>query len=406
MKRKNPESKLVPIIACLVVMFCVGIIYLWSVYKANVIVSYNWDSGKANMVASYMIMAFVVGCLIGGLIGDKMGPRFGCTLGIVVFSLGVGLTSLLDETTVGWMYLTYSIMGGLGSGLAYNAAIPCVQKWMPGRRGMASGLAAAAFGLSTVVFAPLSQALMTRFTVDGVVNFRPVFLTLAILFFVVGMIACLFIRQPPEGYGTAVASASGKLPEVDVPLNKALMNPAFWALFFFQFFISGTWNLATPIIKDLGEARGLTTALAVFTVSFSGVTNAVGRLLCASLSDKFGRIRTQVVIAVITALGALVLTFAGGMWYLVFIALQAFCYGGHGPVNAAISADFFGPKHAGANYGCILMALGLSSITFNAIANNVLHGNPTATFIMGTCTAVLAIVAAIVMGRLSHKKNS
>ena len=138
MAEGKKSSPIAPVIGCLIVQLCVGIIYLWSVFKSSVVASYGWVEASATMVASYMMMGFVLGCLFGGLINDKKGPRFSCVIGIILFSLGVGLTGLLRHENISLIYLTYSVMGGLGAGLTYNACIPCIQKWMPDRRGLAS----------------------------------------------------------------------------------------------------------------------------------------------------------------------------------------------------------------------------------------------------------------------------
>jgi OFA family oxalate/formate antiporter-like MFS transporter len=199
-----------------------------------------------------MIFAFVFGNLIGGFLNDKKGPKVTCFVGVILFSLGVGLTSLLTESSITLIYVTYAIMGGLGSGFAYGACISCIQKWLPHRRGLASGLACGAFGLSTVVFTPLSNALMNAFSTDGVVNFTPVFLILAALFAVVGLIACCFVNLPSEEYIKSLnlpakAASGGE----NYTLGQAMKMPAFWCLFFSIFFINGTWNLCVPLIKDL-----------------------------------------------------------------------------------------------------------------------------------------------------------
>ena len=70
----------------------------------------------------------------------------------------MGLTGLLNENNSGLIYLTYCIMGGLGSGFAYSACLSCIQKWLPHRRGFASGIACAAFtGLCLEKRKPLVQ---------------------------------------------------------------------------------------------------------------------------------------------------------------------------------------------------------------------------------------------------------
>lgn len=404
---KRSSSPLFPVIGCLIVQLCVGIIYLWSVFKSSVVASFGWADSPATMVASYMMMGFVLGCLGGGVINDKKGPRFSCILGIITFSLGVGLTGLLKHDNISLIYLTYSVMGGLGAGLTYNACIPCIQKWMPGRRGLASGLAAAAFGLSCVVFAPVSRALMTRFTdaSTGLVDFTPVFLILGGVFLVIGLIGCSMIRLPPAGTQVSASSGAQPLSHKNYTIFEAVKTVPFWCIFFMMFFINGTWNLTMPMIYDLGISRGLSVALATLAVSFTGIPNAAGRLIMAYVSDRIGRVPTLIILSAATVVAALCMCFVGGIWYIVTVGVIAFCFGGPSPVNAAFCTDFFGPKYAGTNYGVLMLALGLSSVFFNFVSKRILGGAITPTFIMAAATAVVSIICMLIIRRHRPSKE-
>jgi OFA family oxalate/formate antiporter-like MFS transporter len=405
MKKQNPW---ISIVACLVVQLCVGILYLWSAFKGNIVAANNWDSSAATMVSSYMIFAFVFGNLIGGFINDKKGPKLTCFLGVILFSVGIALSAFAKSIVV--FDFTYAVMAGLGSGFAYGACISCIQKWLPHKRGLASGLACSAFGLSTVVFTPVSNWLMNlNKDADGIVNFVPVFLTLAVVFAVLGLVATIFISLPTQEYldslNLPAAAVSGG---ENYTLGQAMKKPAFWALFFSIFFINGTWNLCVPLIKDLGIQRGLVEATAIFCVSFTGITNAAGRLIMATLSDKIGRFNTMYVLSGITLVGALLMTFIGGYGYFATIALIAFAYGGPSAVNAALCTDLFGPKNSGTNYGVAMLALGFSSIFFNWVSSSILHAtveNVTSTFIMGAVTAVIPVFLMLYIKSYLAKRN-
>ena len=411
-KQKNPW---ISIVACLVVQLCVGILYLWSAFKNNIIAAYSWDTTSANLVSSFMLFAFVFGNLIGGFINDRKGPKLTCLLGVGLFSVGVILTAFVKSVAL--FDLTYAVMAGLGSGFAYGACISCIQKWLPHKRGLASGLACSAFGLSTVIFTPVSKALMSaNMDAAGIVNFVPVFLTLGIVFAVLGFAACIFISLPDEEYIRSLnLPAKAVSGSVNFTLGQAIRQPAFWALFFSIFFINGTWNLCVPLIVPLGQVRGLTESMAIACLSFTGITNAAGRLIMASLSDKIGRTNAMYVLCGLTMLGAILLTFIGGMGYFAAIAIVAFAYGGPSALNAALSTDLFGPKNSGTNYGVAMLALGFSSIFFNLISGKVLHavvdvsaGTATgigATFIMGAVTAVIPVFLMMYINSYLKKRS-
>ncbi len=401
---KNRTNPWISIIACLIVQMCVGILYLWSALRSDIVLSFAWKDSAAGMVSSYMIFAFVFGNLIGGFINDKFGPRVTCLIGVIFFAAGVGLTGLLTPATVSLLNLTYAVMAGLGSGIAYGSCISCIQKWLPHKMGLASGLACSAFGLSTVVFTPVSSILMDAFrNASGVVDFKPVFLILAGVFAVLGIGASLFINLPNQDYidqlpPPPTAPGSGLK---DFTLKQMLKTGVFWAFFFSIFFINGTWNLCVPLIRNLGIVRGLTPAMALFCVSFTGITNAAGRLVMAGVSDKLGRYKTMYLLSILTMIGALLLTKVGGFGYFLAIALVAFAYGGPSAVNAALSTALFGFTHAGVNYGVAMLALGFSSVFFNFIANHVINAAVDVaagtavgimpTFIMGAITAIIPI---------------
>lgn len=408
--KKQSSRAILPICCALVVQLCVGILYLWSVFKTPIVESFNWTASAAGMVSSYMLLAFVSGNLIGGFINDKKGPKTTCFCGMILFSLGIALTAFLTESTIGLIYLTYCVMGGLGSGFAYGACISCIQKWLPHRRGLASGLACGAFGLSTVIFTPLSNTLMGIFTQDGVVNFKPVFLILAVVFAVFGLIATCFVKLPDEEYLASLnLQKTAAAVQKNYTLGEAMKTSSFWCLFFSIFFINGTWNLCVPLIKDLGVARGLTTSAAIACVSFTGITNAAGRIIMSTVSDKLGRTTTMHILSILTFVGAVLTTFITGYGYFATIALIAFAYGGPSALNAALCTDLFGPKNSGVNYGVAMLALGFSSIFFNWVSANLLHAtveNVTSTFVMGAITALVPIILMTIIQRNLKKRDA
>ncbi len=404
MNTTNKTKMLRSIAGCLLVQLCVGILYVWSVFRQPAIDHFGWEPGSVNLVASFMLFCFCAGNLFGGMLQDRIGPKKVCMLGVGLFGGGILLSSFLPATApIVLFYLTYCLIAGLGSGFAYGPVLSCIQKWFPHKRGFASGLGASAFGLSTVIFAPVIDRLLSA------VGLSRTLLILAIIFLVVGLSACLLISLPDESYLAQLklpAAKANVVGENSKTLGQAARTLPFWLLFLGCFLYNGTWNMLTPLIKGLGLQRGLTAAAATMCVSLTGITNAAGRLVMSSLSDKLGRLQTLIILCVLTLVGALLLIGVGGPVYLVVVLVVAFAYGGPAAINPATSTDFFGPKYSGSNYGVIMLSLGLSSVVFNAISNALYAstGAYTMTFLVGGITAVLSIVIYIVIGRLSKKK--
>ena len=166
--------------------------------------------------------------------------------------------------------------------------------------------------------------------------------------------------------------------------------------------------MLTPLIKGLGIERGLSEGVAVLCVSLTGITNAAGRLLMASLSDKLGRIITLLLMCATTLTSALLLIFVGEYAYLAVVLLTAFAFGGQAAISPATSTELFGSKYSATNYGLLMMSLGFSSMLFNAISNALYSatGSYATTFLMGATTAVLAGAAFLLIDRIIKRKNT
>lgn len=393
------RTRICSIAGCILVQLCVGIIYLWSIFKSDVANSFGVTADSLAMVSSYMMFAFVIGCFLGGMLNDKKGPRLTCLIGVIVFSVGVASTALLTPATIGMINLTYSCLGGIGSGLAYSACVSNIQKWLPDHRGLATGLAVGSFGLSTVVFTPVSRALMSACTSaeTGLVNFHIVFAVLGVVFLCFGLLGTFMVHSAPVP--EAPKSASGAAITTDLSLGQAIRTRSYWCIFLTVFFINATWNLAVPMLYDLGIARGLSASTAAFAVSFTGIANTAGRLIMAPVSDKLGRRQCIGLLAVITAISAMLMVFVQGSAYIVVVSIIAFAYGGPSSINAAITTDYFGSRYSGTNYGVIMLALGLSSVFFNTLSSAVFKGDVTVSFVAAAIFSLLPLLFMALIGK-------
>lgn len=382
--KKFSSKRICVVIACLTVQLCVGILYLWSIFNQPLQEQFGLSASSANLVGSFMIFGFVLGNLVGGFLQDKLGPKPVSFIGCAAFCLGIFISAFLTPSTIWVIYITYSGLSGLGCGIAYGSILSCLQKWFPEKRGFASGLSVAAFGLSTVVFSPISQALLKHFSVSKV------FLILSCVFFALTMLSCLFIHAP--------ASAAENAPvKPSLTPKKTFLLPEFWCVALSCFFINATWNILVPIIKSLGIERGLSESAAGIAVMITGIANAVGRLGTASVSDKTGRTAPVIFMAALTAACAVALIWAKSGFYIVLIALVAMAYGGPSATFPAMTTDICGPKYSGTIYGVAMLGLGFSSVVFTAISNALKNatGDYTASFIMAAFTCVVPVVLMI-----------
>mgnify|MGYP001004880500 CR=1 FL=1 len=363
-----------------------GIVYVWGVFVIPVSEFYRWDIADVKLTTSYMLSFFVVGILIGGKLQMKIGPSKTVLFGGMLLAAGMFATAFVPYAHAGLLYVTYGIVGGFGVGVGYNTIISAAQKWFPKNRGFATGLSVCAFGFSTVVFAPLIEALIRHF------GLRNTFLILAGSFFVVVLALFHCIKTPDESVAPDSAS-SALLTKKQYTMTEMLKTKEFYWITLSLMFTTTTFFILNPSFKTFAIERGMDPSIGTVVVMLTGVANALGRLGVPFLSDKIGREKTALAIITATGLCALLLCVAGGVLFMAAIAVIAFCFGGSSGIYPVITADYFGIKNVGSNYGAVMVGFAISALAFPMLIGFI--GNTTAKFI------VLAAIAAVGAGLLT-----
>ena len=158
--------------------------------------------------------------------------------------------------------------------------------------------------------------------------------------------------------------------------------------------------ILNPSFKTLAAERGLSESIGTALVMLTGVANALGRLGVPLLSDKIGREKAAITIIVATALCALLLCIVQSFPFMATVAVIAFCYGGYSGIYPVLTADYFGIKNVGSNYGAVMMGFALSALCFPMLIGTI--ENYMAKFIV---LAVLAAVGAVLVRLLTAAKK-
>jgi len=405
MTKKNPEFRIVPVIACLVTMFCVGIEYMWSVFQGPVIKQYGWSSTEVKMVASTMLFMFVVGIFVSGLLLTRVSPKRIVMIAGILFFAGLMATSFVTSNTLWLIYVTYGVLAGTGVGFAYSGAINCIQRWLPHRRGFASGICVCAFGLSIVFFSGVATNIINS---NGVqVTFRMLAIILGVIVFVMSF----FFKSPAEGY--AERRGVVEIQEKDAySLGEALRDPRFWFMCAALFFATAGYMIINPIVKTLAPARGISTAQAQLTVQLVGVSSALSRLILPTISDKFSRSKTIFVMTIVMLVASYVMTFADGVLYTVAIFFIVFAYSGPAGIYPAMCGKAFGMKNMSSIFGMAFLCIGLSSITFGTWLPKLINpnidndGNYTWVFIVGALVNIIPMVCMFIYDRVAKNRDA
>jgi len=386
-------------------MFCVGIEYMWSVFQGPIIKYYGWQDTAVAMVASTMLFMFVVGIFVSGLLLTRVSPKRIVMIAGILFFAGLMSTSFLSESTSWMIYITYGVLAGTGVGFAYSGAINCVQRWLPHRRGFASGICVCAFGLSIVFFSGVASNLLQT---NGVpFTFRMLAIILGVIVFVMSF----FLKSPAEGY--AERRGVKEIKEKDAfSLGKAVRDPRFWFMCSALFFGTAAYMIINPRVRTLATLRGISDSQALLTVRLVGVSSALSRLILPTISDKFSRSKTIFFMTILMLIASYLMTFAGGILYTVAIFFIVFAYSGPAGIYPAMCGKAFGMKNMSSIFGLAFLCIGLSSITFGTWLPGLINpnaakdGNYVLIFIVGAVINVIPMVCMLIYDRVGKKRDA
>jgi OFA family oxalate/formate antiporter-like MFS transporter len=201
-----------------------------------------------------------------------------------------------------------------------------------------------------------------------IVGVLPTFAYLGVGYFIMTIIASLFMQNPPEGYQppgwTPTAKETAQRATHDFVLGEALTHWQWWALWLILF-LNTTAGISLisqegPLFQEL---TGVTAVVAGGMVGIASLGNGVGRVFWAWISDLIARRATFAVMFILQVLLFWFLpkiTMSSMMTIVAFVILM--CYGGGFGTMPAFTADYFGPKNVGPIYGLMLTAWSFASV--------------------------------------------
>jgi len=368
------------VVGAMLIQVSLGAVYIYSVFKPSLIAKFpTWSATDLALPSQLILAFFAMGVIFAGKIQDKIGPRIVATVGGAM--LGAGLIIASFATDLMMFTIAFSVIGGLGIGTAYVCPIATCVKWFPDKRGMITGLAVAGFGAGALVFTPIAKAFIAS---SGIMA---TFMYLGIIFLVAVVLGAQLMIVPPAGYKpegwnppAAPAPGAGKVSGGDFTTMEMLRTPQFYLLWITYFAgcmaglmiimnITNMWQ--SPSMIDLAKAMPTVSKDAFKTVADQGalavmivaILNAAGRLVWGQVSDIIGRKTTLMILFAYAGVIMLLLnTFTSYTMFLVGVCSVGFCFGGFLGLYPAVTADYFGTKNVGANYGFMFAAFGAGGL--------------------------------------------
>lgn len=182
-------SGLVP---ALLIHICMGVIYCWSIIKADV--AYAMQCSTSEIEIAFSISLLCLG-LTAAFVGRFVDYDVKLSTGIagLFFVLGMGGSVVAINYGSPLMFIiSYGVLQGIGLGIGYITPIKNLMMWFGEHRGVVIGLTLCMFGLSKIVFGPTISNMVDLHGVEYAMGY------VTLIGFAGMLIAKLFIDEPDE----------------------------------------------------------------------------------------------------------------------------------------------------------------------------------------------------------------
>ncbi len=370
-----------------------GVLYSWSVIAKSLTNDWGWTASKASLPYAVACGVFAIVMVFAGRAQDKVGPRIVATLGGVCAGTGLIISSFASEASILPIVIGFGLLVGSGMGLGYASATPPAVKWFPPhKKGMITGLVVAGFGLASVYISPLTNTLLKTFGINKS------FLTLGIAFFITIVLLSQLLKNPPAGYVPAnmpkpAGSAKNISQKYEYEWHEMLRTPQFYLLWLMYAFASFAGLMIIGHMAKISTLQLPGVELGFILVAILAVGNAGGRIVAGLVSDKLGRTRTMLLVFISQAAVLLLFSrFSTTALLILGAAAVGFNYGANLSLFPSATADFFGTKNLGVNYGLVFTAWGVGGVFGGMVAGKIV--DITASYNMAFAAAAVLCLCA------------
>ena len=364
--------------------------YVWTLFTKPMASTFGVAPASLQVTFSLLIVLQTFFSPFQGTLVQKFGPRRLISVGAVMSGLSWVLAS--QVSSLAGLYLTYGLIGGLGTGIVYIGVVGQMVGWFPDRRGFAAGVVAAGYGMGAIVTTfPIADSIASA-------GFQATLLKFGAIFAVVGLLAALGLKPPP-----AATSADGGAQGAET--STMLKTPIFWLMFAMMTMMSTSGLMVTSQMAAFAGEFGITKALVwglaalPLALTIDRFTNGLTRPFFGFVSDRIGRENTMFIAFALEGV-AMALWLATRDNALLFVLLSGLVFFGWGEIFSLFPStltDTFGMKNATRNYGGLYMAQGIGAI-FGGPMASLLHdatGNWISVFGVAIAADILTAILAI-----------
>ena len=329
---------------------------------------------------------------------DKTGPRLLMALSGVLCAIGWGSLGHVGSLTS--FYSLYAL-AGIGVACVYACGVAMAVKWFPDRRGTASGIITAGYGMGAALFNPLFNHLIRT------IGYSDTFLWTGISHGAVILLAGLVLVNPPADFKAPAAAAKPKVRrhDLDFSSSEMLRTPQFYFLFLAMLAMGIGGLMVTAQLKPVATNFKISDAALTVALVLTPLANGSSRLLWGWVSDHLGRERTMFTAFLLQAvflLAATTLGRAGDAMFVLLMVLVFLTWGELYVLFPAVLADFYGSKNSALNYSFLYSSKGFASLLGGGIAATLFEktGTWNYAFFGSALLAMLSALMALYVRRI------
>ena len=346
--------------------------YVWALFTKPLLGALGVELATLQVTFSILIVLQTFFSPFQGYLVDRFGARVLLSIGAILTGLSWVLSAKVSSVL--GIYLTYGLLGGLGTGIVYIGIVGLMVRWFPTSRGFAVGMVAAGYGIG---------AILTTFPISSTLAESGYQHTLTIFGYIigaVGLIAAQGLRMPEVL--KAVAGKTVSQAQLGVTPKVMLKTPVFWLMFAMMTMMSTSGLMVISqmgaFAKDFGVSNAMVWGMAALPLALTidRFTNGLTRPFFGWISDRYGRENTMFI-----AFGLEAIAMTCWLYFrndpVMFVLLSGIVFFGWGEIFSLFPStltDTFGPKHATTNYGFLYMAQGIGSILGGPIAALIYTG--------------------------------
>ena len=329
---------------------------------------------------------------------DKAGPRLLMALSGLLCALGWGSLGHVDSLAA--FYFLYA-MAGVGVACVYACGVAIAVKWFPDRRGIASGIITAGYGMGAAAFNPLFNHLIRT------IGYSDTFLWTGISHGALIVLAGLVLVNPPADYKVAAAAVKPKVRRHNLDFNylEMLHTPQFYFLFLAMLSVGIGGLMVTAQLKPVATNFKIGDAALTVALVLTPLANGSSRILWGWVSDYLGREWTMFTAFLLQAIFLVAATTMGRMGDALFVALMVLVFLTWGELYSlfpAVLADLYGSKNSALNYSFLYSAKGFAALLGGGLAATLFEktGTWNYAFFGSAALALLSAVMALYVRRI------